>query len=524
MIVNSLDRWVKITVAAVLVLLEYVVRLWVSLILRVFPASLFRRLLSLLPTTNKQAEADPDCDRSTPEIVNAKGYPCEEHNVETPDGWILGLHRIPHGRAGDRPGVKKPVVFIMHGFLQSSESWVIRHNAEHALPMILADQGFDVWLGNNRGNTYSHKHRKYRPDQAKYWDFSIDDFIAYDMPTSIDYVLKVTKSRSLSYIGFSQGTAQGFGCFSSNLDLAEKINLFVALAPTTTVRGFNHRIVNAMINLQPEIVYRIFGKKAFLSTTLFWRRILTRSLFTKLMDYSNNFLFGWTGSNFLEAEKSALYNHIYSYTSVKVVAQWFQIQQSGRFQMYDDAQHTRGSGYRPYRTPVYHLANMKCPVALFYGGADTLPNFKSLLDELEPVYVRREPELEHLCFMWGKDAHTTIFPDVVRLLRQYDPLVSKSRPAGAPNFALTRKDSSLEFFREQHDSHNIHNGSPHHPPHKRDLSGHRDDTVQEIVGSTSDPVINVQPETRPKSASEHVSGSSSSLEIRPNVAEPINGH
>ena len=51
MIVNSLDRWVKITVAAVLVLLEYVVRLWVSLILRVFPASLFRRYVSRILLT-----------------------------------------------------------------------------------------------------------------------------------------------------------------------------------------------------------------------------------------------------------------------------------------------------------------------------------------------------------------------------------------------------------------------------------------------------------------------------------------
>lgn len=53
-----------------------------------------------------------------------------------------GRQRIPHGRSKDESGVKKPVVFIMHGFLQSSEAWVIRHKAEHGLPYILADQGF----------------------------------------------------------------------------------------------------------------------------------------------------------------------------------------------------------------------------------------------------------------------------------------------------------------------------------------------------------------------------------------------
>lgn len=50
------------------------------------------RTLQLVTSTDAKAESDPDCDRSTVEIVTGKGYPCEEHTVETPDGWILGLH------------------------------------------------------------------------------------------------------------------------------------------------------------------------------------------------------------------------------------------------------------------------------------------------------------------------------------------------------------------------------------------------------------------------------------------------
>lgn len=50
------------------------------------------RLLSLLPLTSKQAENDPDCDRNSCEIIHSRGYICEEHYVETSDGWILGLH------------------------------------------------------------------------------------------------------------------------------------------------------------------------------------------------------------------------------------------------------------------------------------------------------------------------------------------------------------------------------------------------------------------------------------------------
>lgn len=52
-------------------------------------------------------------------------YPLEVHHVITPDGYILGLHRIPHGRYNNTQSGNKPVVFVMHGLLCSSADWVI---------------------------------------------------------------------------------------------------------------------------------------------------------------------------------------------------------------------------------------------------------------------------------------------------------------------------------------------------------------------------------------------------------------
>ena len=37
---------------------------------------------------------------------------------------------------------------------------------------MLADLGYDVWLGNLRGNTYSRKHAYLDPKEKTYWDFS----------------------------------------------------------------------------------------------------------------------------------------------------------------------------------------------------------------------------------------------------------------------------------------------------------------------------------------------------------------
>lgn len=59
-----------------------------------------------------------------PELIRKNGYTCEVHKVTTPDGYILTMHRIPHGKTGVTNN-NRPVVYLQHGLLASSADWII---------------------------------------------------------------------------------------------------------------------------------------------------------------------------------------------------------------------------------------------------------------------------------------------------------------------------------------------------------------------------------------------------------------
>lgn len=186
-------------------------------------------------------------------------YEFEEHVVLTKDGYLLGLHRLctPKGvpRASIGTQTNKPVVYLHHGLLMNSEVWVCLTSPERALPFVLVERGFDVWLGNNRGNKYSKKSIKHDPNSKEFWNYSLDDFAWHDIPDSISYILEITKAKNLGYVGFSQGSAQAFAALSIHPQLNQKVNVFIALAPTMSPAGLAAPVVDGLMKASYVLLF-----------------------------------------------------------------------------------------------------------------------------------------------------------------------------------------------------------------------------------------------------------------------------
>ncbi|NXR30030.1 LIPK Lipase, partial [Zosterops hypoxanthus] len=358
------------------------------------------------------------------ELISFWGYPSEEYDVVTEDGYILQLNRIPHGRgnSGCQGKSVRPVVLLQHGLLAEGSSW-LTNLPNNSLGFILADAGYDVWIGNSRGNTWSRRHQVLTPNQDEFWAFSFDEMAKYDLPAVINFIEQKTGQKQLYYIGHSQGTTIGFVAFSTLPQLAQKIKVFFALSPVTTVM-FSQSPLRKLSVFSDYGLKELFGTKEFLPHTALGEMILSRfCVCSKVCKRILAMFFGFNWKNTNMSRIDVYAGHTPAGSSVQNIIHWLQGVHGGALRAFDGGHRYNSLHYRQAGAPFYDVRAMEVPTAIWNGGKDCLADPRDtalLLPQVRNlVHHKLVPHWNHIDFVLGLDATEVLYREILDIMKKY---------------------------------------------------------------------------------------------------------
>lgn len=219
-------------------------------------------------------------------MIRNHGYPCEIHHFTTEDGFILEYHRVPHGFKDRDLTKKRPPVILVHGLSLTSVQ-DFGKGPKKGLGYLLADNGFDVWAANHRGNHFSrnHTHLDWIKNQTEYFDFSFHEIGYYDIPAAMDYITNVTGIDNMFYVGNSLGGSIFLTFGPTRPEYVKRIKLAVLISPAGYMK--NQKIVQDFIKYYTNPLTTFFKEQkivySFINLRKAWYELSTIKRFTNIL-------------------------------------------------------------------------------------------------------------------------------------------------------------------------------------------------------------------------------------------------
>lgn len=393
-------------------------------------------------------DLSPDAFVDPPAFIRLRGFQAETHVVETKDHYLLTMHRIINPLVPRELRDQLKPVILQHGLFTSSMNFLVNSDRnrdrprfdarvltrtrlveEHPAPRTpfswqrlveclndltlarlglteysdrfyaphtsdsiaieMANSGYDVWLTNSRGSTYSMNHTRLNARlDWRYWDFSFHEIGLYDLPAQIDYILQLRHRKSLGFVGHSQGNLAMFVLQSLQPQWADKVKPFVAMAPIAFIPDVYYGAVRFLVRILSPVV-----------TTTSLNRVLKGQILPKSEATSqsldlvcvpkwttgvcNAALTLITGLNLKRANSSwtpIIAHHIPEGTSILNILHFAQMIESGRFASFDFGPQENARKYAGSQVaPDYPIERIRSrDIAFIVGRTDPLSAMRNV--------------------------------------------------------------------------------------------------------------------------------------------------
>ncbi|KAL3653814.1 hypothetical protein CASFOL_003495 [Castilleja foliolosa] len=361
--------------------------------------------------------------------VTIHGFKCKEYTVKTDDGYILSVQRIPEGRSGPSGGgISQPrqPVLLQHGIIVDGMTWLM-NSPEQSLAMMLADNGYDVWISNIRGTRFSRRHVILDPIQPEFWNYTWVDLANHDLPSVIDFVFKET-GQQMYYVGHSMGTLIALVALSEGK--LENVKSAALLSPIAYLSHVKSEIVLAAADFFIGEVGETIGVLEFDPNGLEAENLLKVICITincedlvTVLSGQDCCLNDTTAENFIANDLQS--------TSTKNLVHFAQNVRNGILSKFDYGNvYENIAHYGVASPPLYNLTNIPTDFPLFisHGGQDTLSDAEDvalLLGNLkahdrDKLQVQFIEQYAHVDFIMALNANELVYNHIIDFFRKHN--------------------------------------------------------------------------------------------------------
>ncbi|XP_050539571.1 lipase 3-like isoform X2 [Daktulosphaira vitifoliae] len=345
------------------------------------------------------------------------------HTIPTDDRYLIDMFRIK-GHGG-------PPFLLLHALMGASDQWFLR-DRQHDLPSILVNSGYDVWLGDFRGNIYSRKHESLNVSSAEYWKFSIDEWIYYDLPAMIDYVCKESGYDKIYIVTYSLSSAVFFSTVALRPEYNEKVIVSYHLAPFVAFSNVKSVLLRLGIQFGPQYLTVARGLNIH---ELFPRNEREVEMYSSLCSKNSTFLKSCTAivSDFFgldtsgNSTKDLDFKLAYSRAGVSLnsIDHLLQMLRTKKMQHYDLGFFRNWKTYGQYRPPEYDLRKVTSPSVLFHSYNDrivdkrTIDKLAVLLPNVHQTFNIKDRHFGHVDYAFNKKAKHLVFDNIIENAKQF---------------------------------------------------------------------------------------------------------